>query len=552
MANTVFWILFCLLLAAVVISTALREREKKNRRNLKIREEFGLRDMPENDNSVFDRPKKLVDHLRKKYPDDQYIDDITAADLGLPDVYRHMNRCLTSAGEACMYALIRLIPQDSSVAKARYARISDLAGDRETAVRLSITLSGLSKHDDIDEFEIIKNLSDAKSGSIIRDIAVFILLAVAVAVTALSPVIGICATFVMLVVTVMSYFSGKRLMDENLRALSLALKMIGCAKELYENGDDGFGKYKDLYLLLRGNFLIAYKDQSTTDPLSIIFDYVRMITHIDLIAYNVKINRIKGQSEKLCDLYTDIGTLDCMTGIASYLCNRAHCGAVFSDGTGIDATGMYHPLVDEPVCNDISSKRPVLLTGSNASGKSTFLKSVGINEIFARSFGFAFATSFETGLFYIYSSMATNDDIISGESYYVVEAKSVKRICDAADKGKCLCIIDEIFRGTNTVERIAASSEVLRFLSRAGVLCFAATHDKELTQLLSGEMDLYYFTEEISGNIVTFPFVLKKGVSDKTNAIKLLSMLGFDESIVSSAESLVCEYSKSGKWGSGK
>ncbi len=552
MANTVFWILFCLLVAAVVISTALREREKKNRRYLKIKEEFGLTDLPENDNSVFDRHLKLVDHLREKFPEDQYIDDITAADLGLRDVYKRMNRCLTSAGEACMYALMRLIPDDCNIARTRYDKISDLARDSETAVRLSITLSGLGKHDDIDEFEIIKNLSDAKSGSIIKDIAVFVLLCCAVAATAISPVIGICATVIILVITVMGYFSGKHLMDENLRALSLSLKLIGCAKELYEQGCDQFGDYNELFPLLKAKWLIPYKDQSSTDPLSIIFDYVRMITHIDLIAYAVKINAIKAHSEKLCNLYTDIGTLDCLIGIASYVCNRDHCGASFSEGAGIDAKEMYHPLVDDPVCNDIYAKRPVLLTGSNASGKSTFLKAVGINEIFARSFGFAFATSFETGLYDIYSSMATNDDIIAGESYYVVEAKSVKRICDAADKGKCLCIIDEIFRGTNTVERIAASSEVLRFLSRTGVMCFAATHDKELTELLSADMDLYYFTEEISGNIVTFPFVLQKGVSDKTNAIKLLSMLGFDESIISSAESLVGEYSKNGKWGSGK
>ena len=233
--------------------------------------------------------------------------------------------------------------------------------------------------------------------------------------------------------------------------------------------------------------------------------------------------------------------------LASVLSPKKCCRAEISDKRIISAKAIYHPLIKVPVCNDIDASSSVLLTGSNASGKSTFLKAVGLNVIFAENFGFAFADEFTTGAFTVYTSMAVRDDIHSGESYYVVEARSIKRLTDAASS-MALCIIDEVLRGTNTVERIAASSGILKYLSHGVCLCFAATHDRELCRILEGDMDMYHFTEEISDDNVTFPFLLKKGVSDRTNAIKLLDMLGFDKGIVKEAEEKVDHYRKTGNW----
>ena len=111
-----------------------------------------------------------------------------------------------------------------------------------------------------------------------------------------------------------------------------------------------------------------------------------------------------------------------------------------------------------------------------------------------------------------------------------------------------LCIIDEVFRGTNTVERIAASTALLEFLGKGKCLCFAATHDRELCTLLKDSYEMYHFTEEINEDNVTFPFLLKKGVSDTTNAIRLLDMLGFDEAITDKANKLVDHYKNTGNW----
>lgn len=102
-------------------------------------------------------------------------------------------------------------------------------------------------------------------------------------------------------------------------------------------------------------------------------------------------------------------------------------------------------------------EKGVLLTGSNASGKSTFLKTVAVNAILSQSVNTCMAKKYEAPLFHVYSSMALRDNMDSGESYYIVEIKALRRILDAAEQEKIpvLCFVDEVLRGTNTVERIA-------------------------------------------------------------------------------------------------
>lgn len=95
---------------------------------------------------------------------------------------------------------------------------------------------------------------------------------------------------------------------------------------------------------------------------------------------------------------------------------------------------VYHPLIDNPVCNSITTKGNVLLTGSNASGKSTFLKTIAINSILAQTIGTSLSKEYIAPVYRIYSSMALRDDLANSDSYYIVEIKSLKRILDAVGK----------------------------------------------------------------------------------------------------------------------
>jgi DNA mismatch repair ATPase MutS len=104
---------------------------------------------------------------------------------------------------------------------------------------------------------------------------------------------------------------------------------------------------------------------------------------------------------------------------------------------------------------------------------------------------------------------------------------------------KTLCILDEIFRGTNTVERIAASAEVLRWLSAHGALVLAATHDDALTAILSETYRNHHFGETIDSSGMVFDYLLKEGPATTRNAIELLRILGYPEELVAAAKASV-------------
>ena len=144
------------------------------------------------------------------------------------------------------------------------------------------------------------------------------------------------------------------------------------------------------------------------------------------------------------------------------------------------------------------------------------------------------ATECKMSYFRVMTSMALRDDLESKASYYIVEIKSLKRILDSAkEETPLLCIVDEVLRGTNTIERIAASSE---------------THDIELSYILDEIYTNYHFEEEVKEDDVKFNYLLKKGRVTTRNAIRLLKMTGYDDSIVEASKNAVVRFEQEGSW----
>ena len=216
---------------------------------------------------------------------------------------------------------------------------------------------------------------------------------------------------------------------------------------------------------------------------------------------------------------------------------------------GINAEDIYHPLIENPVTNPVFISKPLLVTGSNASGKSTYLKTIAINAIFAQTIATCLAKKYRSAVFNIFSSMALKDSVVHGESYYIAEIKSLKRIIERTEEDlQVLCVIDEVLRGTNTIERIAASSQVLRYLAEKKVLCIAATHDLELSEILGQIYDNCHFQEKYTGNNIEFDYTLYPGKSSTRNAIKLLGIMGFPAKVVKDAEKRAERFVEEGSW----
>jgi DNA mismatch repair ATPase MutS len=159
------------------------------------------------------------------------------------------------------------------------------------------------------------------------------------------------------------------------------------------------------------------------------------------------------------------------------------------------------------------------------------------------------AKKYASCFFAVFSSMALKDRVQDGESYFVVEIKSIGRILSFLnDDIPCLCCIDEVLRGTNTVERIAASSQVLLHLAERRCICVAATHDIELTYILEPTYRNLHFQEKIADGGIEFEYRLHEGRATSRNAIKLLRLMGYDETIVAEAENRAARYLADGSW----
>ena len=185
----------------------------------------------------------------------------------------------------------------------------------------------------------------------------------------------------------------------------------------------------------------------------------------------------------------------------------------------------------------------VAIVGPTGCGKSTFIKTIAVNVILAQSIHTCTAKRMHLPHAKMITSMAVRDDILSGDSYFIKEIKYLKRILDALSEDKLvICVIDEILRGTNTQERIAASKAIMEYLAHHNCIAIVASHDKELTELEKIGYDNYHFSEEFGEEDIVFDYKLQKGPANSQNAIRLLSFTGFPETIIERAENIRSEY----------
>lgn len=198
------------------------------------------------------------------------------------------------------------------------------------------------------------------------------------------------------------------------------------------------------------------------------------------------------------------------------------------------ARALGHPLLDEPVRNDVSleaEKTALLITGSNMSGKTTLLRAMGANTVLALMGAPVSAASLELTVMRVLTSMRVKDSLERGVSYFYAEVQRLKAVLDAASEanGRALFLLDEILLGTNTKERQIASREVLRLLLATGAIGGVSTHDLSLAELekeASFKLRNVHFRDLVQDGKMTFDYRLREGVVDTTNALRVLELAG--------------------------
>jgi DNA mismatch repair ATPase MutS len=259
-------------------------------------------------------------------------------------------------------------------------------------------------------------------------------------------------------------------------------------------------------------------------------------------------NEIISNKAAVSTYFEYLGKVEIALSVASL--NRDNtittCTPIFSEGGKFHCHGLVHPLVENCVANSIElDEKGAFITGSNMSGKSTFLRTVVLNSVLAQSLNVCFAESISLPLVKSYSSIKIADDLEDAESYYSTEVSVIhEMVLSSVSGSNNLFVIDEIFKGTNTLERIALSKAILNYLHRAGNLVIASSHDLELIELLGEDYRIYHFEESIRDENFHFDYKIKDGPLKAGNAIKLLGVAGFPAEVIDEAESYAGRFKK--------
>lgn len=554
-------LLFLLAIAGLIVFFyVLGIREKKRRRaalRRKLKEAFGK---PGSKSIKPDR-YALIPRYYEKHRLPGQIDDITWNDLEMDALYARIDRTCSAAGEEVLYFLLRTPDLSDGAGRISEEALSCFAGGEREEERLRICemLSHLGHTGKYSIYDFLDALDDLEGGNALRHLAYPALIAVALCVMLFVPQ-GILLLMAACSLSILTYFRYKRRIEPYIVSFRYILRLMSCAELLKRVLPDAFAAEKDLIgeslrqtaSFRRGAFLLGNETGADGSLPDLILDYIRILFHLDLYQFDRMLFHVRKNRTQIDDLITAVGKTDAAISIASFRESLPHwCRPEFADQEAFLAKNLYHPLLEKPVPNSITAAGPVLLTGSNASGKSTFLKAAAICALFAQTMRTVPASSYRAPHYRIYSSMALRDSLQSGESYFIVEIRSLGRILTAARDAQeppVLCAIDEVLRGTNTTERIAASTEILSALAQERVMCFAATHDLELTELLRGKYENYHFTEELLNGDVQFSYLLKEGPATSRNAILLLKKLGYDEDIVERAGARALRFEETGKW----
>ncbi len=230
------------------------------------------------------------------------------------------------------------------------------------------------------------------------------------------------------------------------------------------------------------------------------------------------------------------GEFEALAAISGYAWE--HPGDAFPEfiqgSASFDARGLGHPLIPNAVCvlNDVllnSDMRFYVVSGSNMAGKSTLLRSIGLNVVLAKAGAPVRAASLRLSGLDVFASLSIVDSILEGKSKFLAEVERVKQMLESARQTPVLFLIDEILSGTNSRDRHVASEAIVRTLAGSGAIGALSTHDLALTEI--AELDglagsNVHMGARAGNNPMDFDYLLKPGVTTEANALAIVAMMG--------------------------
>lgn len=494
--------------------------------------------------------KDLFDH---KDHGDAYciLSEQTASDLGIDDLFAFLDHTSSKVGQQYLYDRIRTIPGPSGGIRTHEPLIRELSEQELLRTRLAKLLAPLDQYEG---YSIVSLLyRDPPAISSLRKY-LFQLLSLLPALTLGLFLVGKSGIFLFLLlasflVNLVIHYRSKHYGIEYLASVPQLVKLMGIASKIQKIplftklGQAVPKALAGLKQLKRSSLFIRIENKLDSD-LAVLVWALLEFQHIFFLteprAFVKFSGQLKNKKKEIGILYNFVGLADCLLSVARlrntlpFYCIPKAAGP----SCKLEAVDLYHPLIDDCISNTFrSGEHSFLLTGSNMSGKTTFIRTVGINVLVAQSLNTAFARNFHLDRpMAVHSALMLADSLEEGKSLYLKEVDTLREmLVESREGNRNLFLLDEIFKGTNTTERIAAAKAVLSYLDTPDNLIFVSTHDTELASLLADTYDLYHFCETVREDALTFDYKLKKGKLLHRNAVRILELKNYPPPVIRDA-----------------
>lgn len=481
--------------------------------------------------------------------------------FGRDSLFNRINRTVTTGGSDFLASSFQNLLTDISAIDARRKAIAELAGMESwrtefLALGQRLTSDTKKKGEAIDTAMINRVVSEISAMNIAPQagsmfalvvawaaiagfVAIMVLAILGIVPSSLAVMWGLVQMFVVIALNIRSLRNISRAVEKLHAHLHDYIGLIrhiggaefesGCLKDLHDRltlGSDGaltsFGELSDILKSLdrRGNFigLILFNMFALSD-FFLVRHFLRWQRHY---------------IERIAEWTDSVSQIDALVSMAVYSYNEQQAVAaevVEADGVVYEANGIYHPFLGaKAVSNDftVSDGNYYIVTGANMAGKSTFLRSIGVNYILAMNGMPVFADSLRVSVFNLFSSMRTADDLSRGISYFNAELLRLRQLIESCKHAAhTLIILDEILKGTNSLDKLNGSRLFLQEISRLPVSGIIATHDLELSKLEDDSPSRFHnwcFEIELGGNI-TYTYKITPGVARNQNATYLLKKI---------------------------
>lgn len=511
-----------------------------------IAEKWGKEDQTQN--VVFRDLETNYAHMMKK--DDWILDDQTWNDLDMNRNYLKMNRTYTNAGQQNLYNMLRTLQFDEEELKRRERMMTFFQLNKEQREKIQCLLHFVGK----EEYDGAASLLYRGIPALPKARAWVMPCTLGMIASLLSiPFLGVRSIILIAIFFALNIFvnnSMNQATEQSMGAIRTVARMLIAAREISKLGypelksgySDFFDKVVDKCRIILKKSRSLGDNGGLGDPLGLGV-YAQILFLGEARAYLRCVAYLEDYAPALRTLYKRLGELDAFQSMASVRRGmRQSCKPHFVDTPNtFKAVRLGHPGLKNAVCNDITIEgKNVVITGSNMSGKSTFLRTIGLNQVLAQTFYVTMAKSYETSWFNVVTSISPSDDMEEGKSYYMAEAQALLRMLGVLEEDRSsMLLIDEIFRGTNPLERVAGASAYLEYLSGTNAMVVVATHDEGITENLKDSYDSYHFEETVTRDSLEFDYLLKKGPLTRPNGIHILEYIGYPEEIITSALSKV-------------